>query len=204
MAAKKSRARGPVLVPDSGPVMVPEESGPVIVPESDPEEITEEEAPVEEEEIPEGCVRFLGELFEVPERLNHRLLVRFGHMQRHPEKVTAEEASDIVDRMLDQLVDPEDRDRFEELCDEQRVSEMELSRFLWDSLAVIGERPTRRSSNSSAGPRKSKQRSGGDLYSQVIAREEDAGRPDRAQMVLLAREYHERKSPTTAWERMTS
>jgi hypothetical protein len=203
MSPKKAARSGPVLVPDSGPVMVPE-SGPVIVPESDPEEISEEDAPVEEEEIPEGCVRFLGELFRVPERVNQRLTLRFGQMQRHPEKVTGEEASEVVDRLLDQLVDPEDADRFEALCDEQRVSEQELSRFLWDSLAVIGERPTRRSSNSSAGPRKSKQRSGGDLYSQVIAREEDAGRPDRAQMVLLAKEYHERKSPTTAWERMTS
>lgn len=202
---KAKKVTGPVLVPETP-------KGPIIVPESlDPEaaelqllagQDVDDEAE-DDEEIPEGFVRFCGQLFEVPERVNRRLLLKFGTMQMRTNDLSDVEKAIVVDRLLDQLVRDEDRDRFDAACDQQRVEDEDLRRFIADALGVLSDRPTQRPSASQAGPRSSRRNSEDDLSSRVIRREEEAGRPDRAQMVRLAQEFHNRAKPTTAWGRMT-
>ncbi len=135
---------------------------------------------------------FFGERFAVPQRINQRLIIRFGRLAAegadtaatNPAK--ANEAAILLDRMVEQMVRPEDKDRFEDVCDRERPTDEELMAFIADVMAAVSRRPTSRPSDSSAGPTSTPQNSADDSSSRVITRLEQQGRPDLALVVAQA------------------
>lgn len=145
------------------------------------------EAVVVEEQGPQ--IVWLGQAWSVPERINQRLVYRF--MAAGAKGVTTDQAEGalLMERMIGQCVAPQDVDRFEQVCDEHRVSDEELVEFLAEQIKAEAGRPTLRSSDSSAGPRSTPVSSAADSSSQVIASLEAKGRPDLALVVLETQEW---------------
>lgn len=140
-------------------------------------------------------VDFFGEQFQVPDRINQRLVIRFGRLaaegadtaDEDPKK--AAEAAILLDRMVEQMVRPEDKDRFEDACDRERVSDEELMRFIAQVMAAVSGRPTSLPSGSSDGQRTTPPSSEAASSSlRVVRRLEESGRPDLALMVEMAQE----------------
>jgi hypothetical protein len=141
-----------------------------------------------------GFVDFFGERFAVPARINQRLVVKFGRIAaeggdtEHTDPARALEAAIVLDKMVEQSVRAEDRQRFEDVCDRECPTDEELMGFVASVMAAVSRRPTSPPSGSSGGRTVTPQSAEVDSYSQVIEREEAAGRPDRALMVLMAQE----------------
>ncbi len=131
-------------------------------------------------------VEFFGERFAVPERINKRLMYKLARLADEGGDSAQGEGAKVWDRLLDQMVRPEDLDRFNEVCDRERVQDEELMEFVADVVAATSGRPTSRSSDSSAGPTPTPQNSAGDSSLRVIARLENQGRPDIAAVVAQA------------------
>jgi hypothetical protein len=98
-----------------------------------------------------ASVEFLGEQFEIPERINKRLMVKFAALAAKGAKSDDGEGNVVMDRVLDQLVRPEDLDRFNDLCDRERPQDEELLEFIGKAFSVLAERPTSQPSDSSDG-----------------------------------------------------
>ena len=140
-------------------------------------------------------VEFFGERFAVPPRLNQRLVIRFqrkaaeGADTADLDEAKAREAAILLDKMIEQSVRAEDRERFEAVCDRELPSDEELMEFVAKVLAAVAQRPTGRPADSSSGPTSIEPKSVSEpAYLRVVQREEEAGRPDRALMVLMAQE----------------
>jgi hypothetical protein len=141
-----------------------------------------------------GTVEFFGEQFEVPERFDERLYLRSmtharkanlmkakGFADDHPDMQTINLAAGAdTDRMIDQCVRLEDRDRFEDLCAEVGPTLKDYSDFV---ARVIEERekvregrPTVQPADSSVGPVTMPESSVSRL--EELATERWSGRPD--------------------------
>lgn len=117
-----------------------------------------------------------------------RLFTRFGAMAQRGVDSADMEAVALVDRLIDQCLRPEDAERFETVCDRERPDFDELMQFVVDAIGEVTERPTVRPSESSDGPTTMQGSSPADSSSPVIARLEQAGRPDLALMVTKAQD----------------
>jgi hypothetical protein len=139
-------------------------------------------------------VDFFGEQFAAPARMNSRLVIRFQRMAAEGadtadvDEAKAREAAIMLDKMIEQSVRPEDRPRFEDVCDRELPSDEELMKFVADVLAAVAGRPTSRPSDSSDGPTNTRPNSGGDSSLAVVHRLEERGRPDLALMVTMSQE----------------
>lgn len=137
-------------------------------------------------------VEFFGERFAVPARINQRLVIRFSRLAAEGADTSAgdsskaNEAAILLDRMVEQMVRPEDKDRFEDVCDRERPTDEELMEFIASVMKAVSGRPTSRPSDSSAGPTTTAPSSEPDSSSRVIARLEEQGRPDLALVVAQA------------------
>lgn len=138
-------------------------------------------------------VEFFDERFAVPARMNQRLVIRFQRLAAEGadtedlNEAKAREATIMLDRMIEQSVRPEDRQRFEDVCDREMPNDEELMGFVADVLAAAAGRPTSRPSDSSGGQTSTPPNSGGDSSAAaVVARLEAQGRPDLALIVDMA------------------
>lgn len=126
---------------------------------------------------------FQGESFEVAAKLGLMPLLAFAHVAK--QGVDANDMKGLVaiyDLLRNVLADDE-WDRFTELATATRADGDELMEVVSQAIELISSRPTGRSSDSSAGPEKTKDSSADDLSLRVIRRLEHEGRPSIALMV---------------------
>ena len=139
-------------------------------------------------------VEFFGEQFAVPARMNARLRARFFRVAAEGGNTEDQmsEAAILLDKMIEQSVRPEDRKRFDDLCDREMPGDEELMGFVVKVISASAERPTGRPSDSSGGPTIIEQKSvsAQELSAhpslQLIRDLEAQGRADKAQFVKLA------------------
>lgn len=126
---------------------------------------------------------FLGESFDVAERVSTLALMRFAKVASAGVDVDDMAGLAAMYDLLQQAVAPSDWSRFEAHADAQRVQSDDLLAVIQEVLPIIAGRPTGQPSASSAGRQSRSEPSADDSSSQVIARLEGKGRPDLALMV---------------------
>ncbi len=138
-------------------------------------------------------VEFCGEQFTVPARINKRLLIRFAAAAARGTDSNGEDGAVLLDRLLDQCVRDEDRQRFDDLCDKVRVEDEQLMEYIGKVIGALSERPTSQPSDSSAGPTSTeltsvseepKRSAREDAALTLLAQAEEQGRPDRGVFLL--------------------
>lgn len=132
--------------------------------------------------------RFFGHEFPLPDRFNSRRLLRFAAFASTGVDDRDPIALSETDKMLDHVLRKEDRERFDDLCDEEGPSIQELMEFLMGRVGVLAGRPTVRSSASAPGPSSTSDSSAAASSSRAVSRLETRGRPDLALMVVKAQE----------------
>lgn len=139
-------------------------------------------------------VEWLGEEFHVAERVSSLTVMRFAKIAKSNIDVAQMEGLAAMYDLLEQCVHPDDWDRFEAHADAQRADGEELLGVVKKVFAVIASRPTRRSSDSSGGPRTIEPSSTADSFSpdtgpaRAITRLNAQGRPDLALVVRRRQE----------------
>lgn len=133
-------------------------------------------------------VIFLGESFEVADRIGLMPLMRFAKTaQAGVDSSDMAGLAAMYDLIQQCLTDPE-WPRFEAHCDRERADGDQLMTFVREVITLISARPTSRSSGSSDGPSSTARNSEVDLSSEVVTQLVRRGRPDLGTMVTLARE----------------
>lgn len=134
-------------------------------------------------------VEFFGEQFAAPQRINQRLLIKVSRLAAEGadtedmDEAKAKAAAIVLDQMIEQCVRAEDKQRFEDICDRERVNDEELMEFVGKVMEVVSGRPTTRPSVSSAGQTVTEPSSGDASFLRVVERLETSGRPELAYMV---------------------
>ena len=121
-------------------------------------------------------ITFFGETFEVPEKINHRRVLRLAKFALAGSDSDNLAAMGALDDLLTQCVRPEDADRFDALCDREGTTSEDLMKFTGQVIAELSERPTAQPALSSAGPTPTPESSGSRL--EALASERWSGRPD--------------------------
>ena len=98
-------------------------------------------------------VEFFGESFHVAERVGLMPLMRFATAAQSGIDANEMEALAAMHGLLQQCIHPADLRRFERHASEAHADGDELMEFVAKVMAVVGARPTGRSSDSSDGPR---------------------------------------------------
>ena len=131
-------------------------------------------------------VEFHGATFHVAEKVGLMPLMRFAKVARSGVDANELEGLAAMYDILQQAIHPDDWARFEQHANDTRVDGDDLMRMVSEVMAVIGARPTGRSSVSSDGPQIIEPRST-DVSSspagRVIDRFNSEGRPDLALLV---------------------
>lgn len=133
-------------------------------------------------------VELLGERFEVAESVGAFPLMRFAKAATARGGTMARFAA-LYD-LLEQCIAPTDWDRFQKHGAAVRADEDQLLGVVRSVFEVIGGRPTGRSTDSSDGPQIIEPSStpGSSSAERVIARHNEAGRPDLALFVRKRQE----------------
>lgn len=130
---------------------------------------------------------FLGEQFHVAEKVAALPLMRFAKIAKAGVDADDLDGLAAMYDLLEQCLHPDDWGRFQAHADKTRADGDELLKVVQDVFAVLAERPTGRSSDSSDGPRIIEPNSTGVSSSpgtdRVIRRLNDQGRPDLALLV---------------------
>lgn len=139
-------------------------------------------------------VEWLGEQFHVADRVSSLTVMRFAKLAKSNIDVAQMEGLAAMYDLLEQCVHPDDWARFEAHADDQRADGEQLLAVVKQVFAVIAARPTRRSSDSSGGPRTIEPNSTDDSSlpdtgpDRAIIRLNDQGRPDLARVIRLRQE----------------
>lgn len=139
-----------------------------------------------------AAVEFKGQSFQVPEKINERRLLRLAKFASAGADSDNMAAMGALDDLLNQCVRPEDQKRFDDLCEEEGVSTIQLFEFTAKMIGALAERPTAQPSVSSPGPSSTPPSS--ESNSVDLAMEKFVGRPDLQMQVLRAME------PTIDWD----
>ena len=121
-------------------------------------------------------IEFYGEQFEVPDKVNHRLVLRLAKFASAGSDTGNLAAMGALDDLLTRCIRPEDAERFDALCDREGTTGPELMLFTDRVIAELSERPTAQPAPSSAGLTPTPESSGSRL--EVLASERWSGRPD--------------------------
>jgi hypothetical protein len=133
-------------------------------------------------------VEFLGEQFRIAERVGLMPMMRFAKVAKDGGDSDDLAGLTAMYDLLEQCLAEDEWERFQAHADNTRADGEELMGVVARVFEVLSARPTRRPSGSSAGPSTTARNSTVDSSSQVIAREEAAGRPDRALILVQAQE----------------
>lgn len=128
-------------------------------------------------------VEFLGREFTVAEKVGLMPLLRFAKAAKAGVDSADMDGMAAMYDLLRQCIADEEWAAFEAHADDQRASDEDLLGLVQRAMAVLAERPTRRPSDSSAGPQTTTVSSEDALSSRVVARLEGQGRPDLALIV---------------------
>ncbi len=131
-------------------------------------------------------VLFAGEPFRIADRIGLMPLMRFAKVAQ--SGVDADDMAGLAAMydLLEQCIAPEDWSRFCDSADRSRADGEELMAVVAEVMEKLSARPTRRPSDSSAGPTPTAPNSTDGSFLRVIHRYE--GRPDIQQMIVQARE----------------
>ena len=121
-------------------------------------------------------VEFYGESFEVPEKINHRRVLRLAKFASGGADSDNLAAMGALDDLLTQCIRPEDSERFDALCDRVGTTAEDLMTFTGKMIGAIAERPIGQPQLSSDGPSPVPVSSGSRL--EALATERWPGRPD--------------------------
>jgi hypothetical protein len=133
-------------------------------------------------------VEFCGERFRMAERVGLMPMMRFAKVAKAGVDSDDLDGLAAMYDLLEQCIADDEWARFQAHADKSRADGDELMTVVKKVFEVLSERPTRRPSDSSVGPRTTEPSSTDGFFSQVIAREEAAGRPDRALILVQAQE----------------
>lgn len=133
-------------------------------------------------------VELAGEEFRVAERVGSMPLMRFAKLAKSGVRESQMEGLVAMYDLLHDCIDESDWDRFMDHATEVRADGKELLGVVRQAIAAVAGRPTRRSSDSSDGPRTIEPSSTGDSSSPVIHRLNEQGRPDLALLVRRRQE----------------
>lgn len=140
--------------------------------------------------MPEGrCVSFCGEDFDLVETTGAMPWMRYAKAAQSGVDTDSMEGLALIYDLLKASIVDEQWPRFEQLATDNRSTNDQMWEVMVRVLEVVSERPTSRPSASSDGPSDTQASSAVDSSSRVIARLEEQGRPDLANVVLLAREH---------------
>ena len=131
---------------------------------------------------------FYGEQFAMPARFNWRLFTKLLRMADDDVDGGDIRALILIDRVIDGVVRPEDRARFEGICDRECPGFEELLEFAMVAIKALTGNPTTQPSDSSDGLPTTSTSSSPGSSAQVIDLFVEQGRPDLAEMVTLAQE----------------
>lgn len=133
-------------------------------------------------------VDFMGASFRVADEIGRMPLLKFGKIASQDLDELDMSALAAVYDLLEQCIDPADWPRFENHATKTRADEEQLLEVVGKVLVIVDGRPTRRSSDSSDGPRTIEPSSTDASSSQatalrVIEDLNNQGRPDLALFV---------------------
>jgi hypothetical protein len=124
-----------------------------------------------------SAVDFLGESFEISERVNERRMLRLMRLARSGADSDNADAMGEFDEMLSLCFASKDEEkRFDAACDRDGVTTEQLFEFVGKVIAARAERPTARPSDSSTGPSSTPKTS--ESRAVQLASERFPGRPD--------------------------
>lgn len=139
-------------------------------------------------------VEFGGEQFRTADRIGLMPLMRFAKIAKAGVDADDLEGLTSLYDLLEQCIHVDEWARFEKVADDTRAQGDELMKVVGDVFAALSARPTSLPSDSSAGQTSTPPKSVVDSSSQVVVqRLEDQGRPDLANIVLMAQ-----KAPSLA------
>jgi hypothetical protein len=133
-------------------------------------------------------IEFCGERFRMAERVGLMPMMRFAKVAKAGVDSDDLDGLAAMYDLLEQCIADDEWARFQAHADRTRADGDELMSVVKRVFEVLSERPTRRPSDSSGGPLTTEPSSTDGSFSQVIAREEAAGRPDRALILVQAQE----------------
>jgi hypothetical protein len=133
-----------------------------------------------------ATVEFAGERFGIADRVGLMAMMRFAKVAKSGVDSNELDGLAAMYDLLEQCIADDEWERFQAHADKVRADGDELMTVVNNVFGVLSERPTRRPSDSSAGPSTTKANSTGDSSSRVIARLEEQGRPDLALVVSRA------------------
>jgi hypothetical protein len=148
-----------------------------IVPETPLEVVPEEDT--------RRKVTFMGEEFAIADKIGLMPLMKFAKAAQSGLDSADMEGLAAMHDMLGQCIADDEWPRFEAHATKTRSGDEELLQVIKDVQRILTERPTTRSSDSSAGPQQITPTSEEDSSSlEVVRRLKSQGRPDLAMAVL--------------------
>ena len=127
-------------------------------------------------------VTVAGETFQL-RRIAATRVLRFASLAAAGADETDPRALAAIEAILEKAVRPEDRERFDDACDDAELSFEDLMAIVVKIIEDVAGNPTSERSDSSSGPLSTSGPSVGGSSSPVIARLEAQGRPDLALIV---------------------
>lgn len=134
-------------------------------------------------------VDFFGADFRVAERVGLMPMMRFAVLAKTGIDANEMEALAAMHDLLKNCIADDEWDRFERHAVDHRADGDDLMQVVGKVMAVLADRPTKRSSDSSDGPRVIEPFSTDDSSSRVVDRLNEQGRPDLALIVRRREEF---------------
>lgn len=134
-------------------------------------------------------VDFFGADFRVAERVGLMPMMRFAVLAKTGVDANEMEALAAMHDLLKNCLADDEWDRFERHATDHRADGDDLMEVVGKVMAALADRPTKRSSDSSDGPRVIEPSSTDDSSSRVVERLNEQGRPDLALIVRRREEF---------------
>lgn len=133
-------------------------------------------------------VTFCGESFDLTDTTGAMPWMRYAKAAQAGVDTDSMEGLALIYDLLKASIVDERWARFEQLAIDNRSTNDQMWEVMVRVLEVVAERPTQRPSDSSGGPTETPDTSEADSSLRVIARLEEQGRPDLANVVWMAQE----------------
>jgi hypothetical protein len=138
--------------------------------------------------VDEDTIEFKGLRFRMAESVGLMPLMRFAKVAKAGVDSNELEGLTAMYDLLQQCIHDDDWLRFEQHATDTRADGDELMTVTRDVMAKMAERPTKRPSDTSDGPRTTSPNSTDGSTSRVVRRLESEGRPDLALLVTQTAE----------------
>lgn len=124
-----------------------------------------------------------GETFGIAEDVGAMALIEFAQVANQGADANDLEGLAAIGNLIDELLHPDDLQRFKKAARKARAKGDELLEVVFDLMRHLTDRPTQQPSDSSDGLQNTSESSAGGSSSPVVSRLEAQGRPDLALVV---------------------